>query len=101
MSWDFIQAHSALLWELAGVFAFLTLVILAGGMLLARFDGLPFGEAIYLAFVTALTVGFGDLTPRSGAARVVTVVLAFFGMLLFGILIATAVHAMDEALLSR
>jgi voltage-gated potassium channel len=53
-----------------------------------------------LAFITALTVGFGDVAPRSRGARVVSVILAFLGLILVGILVAVSVHALDIALKS-
>jgi voltage-gated potassium channel len=94
----FIGAHLTLLFELGGVLLFFGLVIVAGGFVISRCDGLSFEESLYFAFITALTVGLGDITPKSRAARVVTVVLAFLGMLLAGILVAVAVHALDMAL---
>jgi len=98
MSLDFITAHLNLILELAAVFGVLTGLIVLGGFLLARFDGLPLHDGLYFAFTTALTVGFGDLTPKSHGARVVAIGLAFTGLLLLGILVAVAVHALDVAL---
>ncbi len=100
MTLDFARAHATLLLELSGVLAALAVVILIGGLLLARFDRLPMRDALYFAFITAMTVGFGDLAPRSGMARLVTIVLAFIGLLLFGILVAVSVHAIEAALVA-
>ena len=97
----FLLAHANLLGELAAVLMAFAAVILVLGTVIARFDRIPLGQAIYLAFITAFTVGFGDIVPRSPAAKVATVVLAFLGVLLVGIAVAVAVHALDIALATR
>ncbi len=98
MIWDFLAAHLALMYEFSGALAVFALVITLAGVLISRFDKLPLGESIYCAFITAFTVGFGDIAPKSTGARVVTIVLSFFGLLLAGIVVAVAVHALDLAL---
>ena len=37
--------------------------IILGGLLLTWLDGKSFAEGQYLALITALTVGYGDLAP--------------------------------------
>jgi voltage-gated potassium channel len=98
---DFVAAHINLMGELSGVLVISIVVIVAAAFVIARFDRIPLGEAMYLAFITAFTVGFGDLTPRSSGARVACVVLAFLGLILVGVLVAVAVHALDIVLVSR
>jgi voltage-gated potassium channel len=94
----FFAAHLGLLYELSGAFAAFGLVIVVAGVLVSRFDKIPVGDAIYFAFITAFTVGFGDVAPKSHGARVVAVVLSFLGLILLGILVAVAVHSLDLAL---
>ena len=95
---DFFAAHLGLLYEFSGAFAAFVLVIVVAGVLVSRFDKIPLGDAIYFAFITAFTVGFGDVTPKSHGARVVTIVLSFMGLILVGIVVAVAVHSLDLAL---
>ena len=98
---DFVTAHAALLGELSGLLLIIALVIVAGAVLIARFERMSLEEAMYLAFITAFTVGFGDITPQSRGGRVVCVVLSFVGLLLAGVLVAVAVQALDIVLSSR
>ena len=93
MQTDFAVRHVSLLVELWGFFAIFAGIVLVCGALIARFDRIPFEDALYLAVITAFTVGFGDLAPKSRLARLVTVVLAFAGLVLVGILVAVAVHS--------
>jgi voltage-gated potassium channel len=92
---EFLAAHLGLLYELSGVLVIFVVVIAVLGVLISRFDRIPLEDAIYFAFITAFTVGFGDVAPQTRGARVVTVLLALFGVLLVGVAVAVAVHALD------
>jgi len=98
---EFIAAHLGLLYELSYVILILVAIIAVSGTLISRFDRIPLEDAIYFAFITALTVGFGDVVPRSRGARVVTVIIALLGLVLVGIAVAVAVHALNIVLAAR
>jgi len=98
---EFIAAHLGLLYELSGVILILIAVVAVSAALISRFDRIPLEDAIYFAFITTLTVGFGDVVPRSRGARIVTVILAAFGLILAGVAVAVAVHALDIVLTAR
>ncbi len=95
---EFITAHIGLCYELGGVFLFFTVLIFISGFLISRLDSVPLEHAIYFAFITAFTVGFGDMAPKSRGARIVTIILAFFGLMLIGIAVAIAAQAIHIAL---
>ncbi|MGI9240423.1 MAG: potassium channel family protein [Verrucomicrobiales bacterium] len=71
--------------------------IVAGGLLLSVLDGKSLAEGQYLAFVTACTIGYGDLAPETWGARLVSVAIGFNGLLLTGIIIALSVRALEMA----
>jgi hypothetical protein len=58
-------------------------------------DGL--GTSIYFSFVTALSIGYGDVLP-SPAMRIVAVVEGFWGLLVFGCVISKLVSQHQEEL---
>lgn len=95
---EYVAAHLGLLGELAGLLVIVAGVIVAAGFVIARCDKIPLEDAMYLAVITAFTVGFGDLTPQSRGARLACVVLAFLGLIMMGVLVAVAVHALDIAM---
>jgi voltage-gated potassium channel len=97
---EFVAVHAGLLSEFSGVLLIIAVIIVVAGVAIARFDRRPVEEAVYLAFITAFTVGFGDIAPKSRGARAVTVVLAFLGLILVGILVAVAVHSLGIVLRS-
>ncbi len=45
--------------------------LLGGAALFAATQGLPFTSGVYWAITTATTVGYGDITPKNGAGRVI------------------------------
>jgi len=93
---DFIAHHLTLMYELAGLFAVFGTFILGGAFVLSRFEKTSMEDALYFAFVTALTLGFGDITPTSRGGRVVTVMLAFLGFVLIGVFVAIAAEALSR-----
>jgi voltage-gated potassium channel len=98
---EFVTAHIGLLSELSSLLVIVAVVIVAAAIVIARFDRISFEAALYMAFITAFTVGFGDLTPKSRGARIACVFLAFLGLILVGVLVAVAVHALDIVLKGR
>jgi Ion channel len=68
------------------------------GLLAGRKEGWSRFDSVYWSFVTATTVGYGDIRPVKRASRIIAVVIALFGLTLTGILIAVGVHAATLAL---
>jgi potassium channel LctB len=56
-----------------------------------------FGTAIYFSFVTALSIGYGDVIP-TGALRVFAIVEGAAGLLIFGCVISKLVSRRQEEL---
>jgi hypothetical protein len=56
-----------------------------------------FSEWVYFSFVTLTTVGFGDITPATRAARALTTLEALVGQLYPAIIIARLVSLKGEA----
>jgi uncharacterized membrane protein len=68
-----------------------------GGISIAATEKIPIGDAIYFAFITGLTIGYGDIVAHSVAGRVISIFLGIVGILFTGLIIAVAVHAVQEA----
>jgi voltage-gated potassium channel len=50
-------------------------VVVLGAVLFSLFEGKPFDDSLWWAFVTALTVGYGDIVPVTLGGRIVAVLL--------------------------
>jgi hypothetical protein len=64
------------------------------GLLIGRIEGWRIVDALYFTFVTGLTIGYGDLTPRHVVSRLLSVVIGLAGIVLTGLVAAVAVEAL-------
>lgn len=60
------------------------MLIVVGGTLISFFEGMSFTDGIWWAFVTTTTVGYGDISPSTGAGRVIACILMITGIGLIG-----------------
>lgn len=67
------------------------------GMVIAWREGWHFGDGLYFAFVSGLTIGYGDLVPKHPLSRTLAIVIGFTGILLTGLVAAIAVRALERA----
>lgn len=67
------------------------------GFWVARREGWDRRDALYYAFVTATTVGYGDFTPVNRFSRVLAIIIAFMGLIFTGIFVSLAVNAASIA----
>jgi hypothetical protein len=64
------------------------------GLLIGLIEGWRVDDALYFTFVTGLTIGYGDLTPRHVVSRLLAVVIGFAGIVLTGLVAAVGVQAL-------
>ncbi len=93
---SFIHVFFRIVWNLRSLYLALLSLIRAGAVVIAVVEKIPIGEALYFAFITGLTVGYGDIVPTTTVGRIISVFLAFVGILFTGLVIAGAVHALRE-----
>jgi len=64
------------------------------GLIIAQLeDEISAGTALYFAWVTGTTVGYGDLVPTVGITRVLAIVVAILGIVLTGTIVTIAIEA--------
>jgi hypothetical protein len=73
-------------------------VQLALGLLIGYLETWSMGEAAYFTFVTGLTIGYGDITPKHLFTRIAAIIIGFIGIMLTGIIAAVAVRALQVAM---
>ena len=72
----------------------LLVVIVALGVVIGLIEGWSLQESIYFAFVSGLTIGYGDLAPKTLLTRTLAVLIGICGVLLTGLVAAVAVRAL-------
>ena len=90
----------------AGLFAGLRVVwpILSGlltvivtlGVVIGRLEGWSIQDSIYFAFVSGLTIGYGDLAPTTLLTRTLAILIGACGVLLTALVAAVAVKALTD-----
>ena len=78
---------------LRGLLGMQAALVLLGGIAFSRCEGIPIAQGIYFSLITSTTVGYGDITPKTGIGQVVAVILALVGTILFGLVVAVATQA--------
>ena len=89
-TWDFIRMFSIGLFYAAPLLVTLALIIAILGHFLGRLEGWSTPDAMYHAFITATTVGYGDFCPSRKRSKVLAIVIAFVGIVFTGIMVAIA-----------
>ena len=72
-------------------------LIIALGLVVGVIEGWSVHESIYFAFVSGLTIGYGDLAPKSLLTRVLSIVIGVCGVLVTALVAAIAVRALTAA----
>jgi hypothetical protein len=72
-------------------------LIIAAGLVVGLIEGWSVQDSIYFAFVSGLTIGYGDLAPKSLLARVLAILIGACGVLVTALVAAIAVKALTAA----
>jgi voltage-gated potassium channel len=78
----------------------LMVIITLLGQLVGKREGWSRFDSFYWAFITATTVGYGDIRPQSRGSRLISILIAILGLMFTGIVIAVDVQAVTIALKS-
>ena len=82
---------------IAPVLGLLGSTIIVLGLIVGRLESWSRFESIYWAFITALTVGYGDIRPQKKLARALSALIAIIGIMFAGIIVAITVEATSRA----
>jgi voltage-gated potassium channel len=86
------------LWVTSPLLLSLALIITALGQIAGKKEGWSASDSLYWSFITATTVGYGDIRPHRTSSRIISIVIALTGLTFTGILVAVAVHSATIAL---
>jgi len=87
---DLFFQHLAFAWPLL---SFLISIIVVLGLIVGRLESWKRLDALYWAFVTATTVGYGDIRPKRHRSRLLAIIIALIGIIFTGILVALAINS--------
>jgi len=72
-------------------------IIVGLGILIGVLEGWKLHEGIYFAFVSGLTIGYGDFAPKMFSTRMMAIVIGVCGLLLTALVAAVAVKSLTNA----
>lgn len=86
------------LYLVAPLLVFLSLVIITLGQIVCRIEKWSIFDGVYWAFITATTVGYGDIRPLKKISKALSVLIALVGVMFTGIIIAVTLNTASVAL---
>ena len=93
---DFVATFARYALHIREVIISLLLLIVLGGLVMSKIEGLKFVDSLYFAFITALSVGYGDIHPTTTVGKLLSVGIGLIGMLFVGITVAIANRALAD-----
>lgn len=72
-------------------------LMVALGAAVGVIEGWPLRDALYFTFVSGLTIGYGDLVPKTLIARTLAIAIGITGVLLTSLIAAIGVQALLAA----
>ena len=70
-------------------------LMVAFGLVVGAAEGWSIPSSLYFAFVSGLTIGYGDLVPKTLLTRALAIAIGLCGILVTALVAAIAVHAMQ------
>lgn len=67
------------------------------GLIVGRIEHWKPFDAFYWAYITALTIGYGDMRPTQKSSRVLSIMIGWCGIMFTGLLVAIAVKTASTA----
>ncbi len=89
----FLKIFFRLLLGTMPIWGVLVLFIALLGLVFSWIEKIRVFEGIYLAFITALTIGYGDITAHTDLGKIISVLIGLIGMVTTGIIVSLAFQA--------
>jgi len=95
---DFTYYFWRALWHVKAMVLLQFALIAAGAGAVTHVEKMPFGDALYFALVTGLTIGYGDIVVKTPLGRWIALMIGLVGILFTGLMAAVMVHAVQESM---
>jgi hypothetical protein len=94
----FVRNFATIAAHAGSVLVILNLLIFCGGIAIWMVEDIELEPAIYLAFITGLTVGYGDIHPVTTLGHVISVSIGFVGTVFVGLVVAISTRALAKTI---
>lgn len=96
---QYVRLYAHYMWRIRVLPVSLLLLIFIGGVVVSEVEGIKLGDGVYFAFITGLTVGYGDIAPHTTMGRIVSVIIALVGLVFTGLTVAVATRALHDTVI--
>lgn len=93
---DFLITLSHALWLSSPLLIFFITLISVIGQIVGRIEDWSAFDSLYWSFITAFTVGYGDIRPTSRSAKLLSILIALLGIMFTGGIVAITVKVATE-----
>ena len=91
-TYTFLDLFFLLISLLMPILLMMCIIIIIMGQLAGRLEQWKVFDALYWTFITALTVGYGDMRPLSRLSKILSILIAMFGIMFTGVIVAVTVN---------
>ena len=95
-TFNFTRVFCAALAALSPLLLFLVALVSMLGVIVGRLEKWKVLDSLYFAFITATTVGYGDMRPSHTTSKIVAILIALVGTVLTGIVVAIGLYAVQS-----
>ena len=95
---SFVRHFFRAIRHVKAVILMLVALMVAGAAAVTLVEKMPFSDTLYFAFVTGLTIGYGDIVVKTPFGRLMAVLIGFVGILFTGLMVAVSVYAVRESI---
>lgn len=94
----FLKLFALSLLAVLPLLVFLSVVIIGLGLWAGRIERWSMIDRVYWSFVTATTVGYGDIRPSKIISKLFSIIIALSGIVMTGIIVSCAVFSATKVL---
>ena len=96
-TFDFLQILSLGIWFSLPLLMLFTIVIMVIGQIAGRIESWSVFDSFYWTFITAFTVGYGDIRPVRKITKILSIIIALLGIMFTGGIVAITVASASAA----
>jgi voltage-gated potassium channel len=94
----FVELFFWSIYLVAPLLVFLSFLIIVLGQIVCHLEKWEKFDGLYWAFITATTVGYGDIRPLKKASKALSILIALVGVMFTGIIIAITLNTTSVSL---
>ena len=86
------------IWHVRAIILALLAFVVVDAAAVTLVEKMPFADTLYFAFVTGLTIGYGDIVMHTPVGRLIALLIGLVGILFSGLMVAVLVYAVRESI---